>query len=65
MSVIQLSLSEDAEDEIIFNNFLKDYKVTGCEKANSVAFELASELSSEPEFKDSKRVRYKKRQLQY
>jgi hypothetical protein len=41
-------------------NFLKDYKVTGFEKAISTASELASELGSELKFKDSKRVRYKK-----
>lgn len=46
-------------------NFLKDYKVTGLEKAISIASELASEHSSESEFKDSKRVRYKKKQFQY
>jgi len=46
-------------------NFLKDYKVTGFEKAISIASELASELGSEPEFKDSKIVKYKKRQFKY
>jgi len=44
-------------------NFLKDYKVSGFEKAISIASELASEVGSEPEFKDSKRVRYIKRQF--